>query len=136
MKKTILNPKGVHTAPSNYSHACIVEGKKLLFISGQIPIDASGNLVGPGDLRAQLTQVLENMKVVLEAAGASFSSIVQTMTFLRDEENIVQRFWEIRKEVLPPYFPDGVYPVSTLLVVPSLFRKEVLVEYQAVAVID
>ena len=136
MKKVILNPKGVHAAPSDYSHACKVEGKKMLFVSGQVPIDESGNLVGRGDLRAQLKQCLDNMKVVLEAAGASLTNIVQTMTFLRDSENVVQRFWEIRKELFPQYFPDGVYPVSTLLVVSSLYREDVLVEYQAVAVID
>jgi 2-iminobutanoate/2-iminopropanoate deaminase len=136
MQKTIFNPPTVHTPVSDYSHACKIDGGKMLFVAGQVPVDISGNLVGQGDLRVQLKQVLENMKLVLEAGGATFGNIVQTMTFLRDSEDVVERFRAIRKELFPRYFPDSVYPPNTLLVVPSLYSKDVLVEYQALAVID
>jgi len=136
MQKTILNPPTVHAPVSDYSHACKTDGGKMLFVAGQVPVDVSGNLVGLGDLRLQFKQVLDNMKLVLEAGGATFSNVVQTVTFLRDSEDIVERFRAIRKELFPYYFPDSIYPPNTLLVVSSLYSKDVLVECQALAVID
>lgn len=136
MQKTILNPSTVHTPVSDYSHACKTDGGKMLFVAGQVPVDVSGNLVGLGDLRLQFKQVLDNMKLVLEAGSTTFSNVVQTVTFLRDSEDVVERFRAIRKEIFPHYFSDSIYPPNTLLVVSSLYSKDVLVECQALAVID
>ena len=86
MLKTILNPSNVHAPVSDYSHACKTDGGKMLFVAGQVPVDISGNLIGRGDLRLQFKQVLENMKLVLEAGGATLSDVVQTVTFLRDPD--------------------------------------------------
>jgi reactive intermediate/imine deaminase len=135
MKKTALSPKGVHAPIGDWSHAFKVEGKKMLFVSGQIPLDGSGNLVGRGDLRAQVKQELENMKLVLEEGGASFSNVVKLNTYLRNFEDF-QKHWHIRRELYPQYFPDGVYPPATVVVVTSLYSEDVLVEIEAVAVID
>jgi len=134
MEKFVLRPKGVH-APSDYSPAFKVEGKKMLFVSGQIPLDSSGNLVGHGDLRAQVKQVLENMKLVLEEGGADFSNIVKCTTYLRNFED-VEKFRQIRKELFPPYLSDNIYPPNTLLVVDSLYSKDILIEIEAIAVTD
>jgi len=135
MKKFVLRPKGVHATPSDYSHAFKVEGKKILFVSGQIPLDSSGNLVGLEDLRAQVKQVLENMKLVLDEGGADFSNIVKFTTYLRNFED-VEKFRKIRTELFPPYLSGNVYPPNTLLVVDSLYSKDILVEIEAVAVTD
>jgi 2-iminobutanoate/2-iminopropanoate deaminase len=54
-----------------YSHVVVVEGKRTIFISGQLARDRHGNAVGKGDMRAQLRQVGENIKAALEAAGAT-----------------------------------------------------------------
>ena len=136
MKKTFLNPKTVHAPISDYSHACIAESRKTLFIAGQVALDISGNLVGPGNMQAQVKQVLENLKAVLEAGGATFNNIVQTMTFLRNSDTVVQEFREARKALFPQYFTDGVYPPNTILLIPSLYREDLLLEFQATAVTD
>jgi 2-iminobutanoate/2-iminopropanoate deaminase len=66
-----------------YSQA-IVAGD-LVFCSGQIPLDpATGEMVGPGDVRAQAKRVMENLKAVLEAAGSSFAQVVKTTIYLAD----------------------------------------------------
>jgi len=107
----------------------------MFFVSGQIPLDSLGNLVGHGDLRAQVKQVLENMKLVLEEGGADFSNVVTCTTYLRNFED-VEKLRKIRKELFPPYLSDNIYPPNTLLVIDSLYRKDILVEIEAVAVTD
>ena len=54
-----------------YSHVVVVEGRKTVFVSGQLARDGKGNVVGARDMRAQLRQVGENIKAALEAAGAT-----------------------------------------------------------------
>src|SRR5262252_4018749 len=67
-----------------YSHVVVVEGKKTIFISGQLARGPSGEVVGPGDMRAQLRRVGENIKAALEAAGATLADIVKTNTYVTD----------------------------------------------------
>jgi enamine deaminase RidA (YjgF/YER057c/UK114 family) len=55
-----------------YSHVVTVTGMgKLVFIAGQLARDAGGNIVGPGDMRAQLEQTFKNLDLCLKAAGAT-----------------------------------------------------------------
>jgi enamine deaminase RidA (YjgF/YER057c/UK114 family) len=53
-----------------YSHVVVVEGRRTIFIAGQLARDRQGNVVGKGDMRAQIRQVGENLKAALAAAGA------------------------------------------------------------------
>lgn len=64
-----------------YSQATVAGG--FLFTAGQIPLDASGELV-PGDAVAQATQVLANLAAVLKAAGCGWGDVVKTTVFLTD----------------------------------------------------
>ncbi len=61
-----------------YSHVVAVEGRRIIFISGQLARDQQGNVVGKGDMRAQLRQVGENLKAALAAAGATLNDLVKT----------------------------------------------------------
>ncbi|HVJ17188.1 MAG TPA: RidA family protein [Polyangiaceae bacterium] len=80
--RTVVSSSRAPRAIGPYSQG--IRADKLLFLSGQIPIDpASGELVG-GDIEAQTRQVLNNMSAVLEAAGASLSDVVKTTVFLVD----------------------------------------------------
>jgi enamine deaminase RidA (YjgF/YER057c/UK114 family) len=136
MKKTrVPTPKG-HSPQRdpNYSEGIIAEGKRLLFVAGQAAGDESGNIVGIDDLHAQLKQTLDNMKLVLEEAGASFKNVVKILTFLRDYED-VSKFFKARGELYPQYFRDGIYPPNSL-VIASLAAKELLIEIEAIAVMD
>jgi 2-iminobutanoate/2-iminopropanoate deaminase len=77
-KKAISTPKGKAIGP--YSLA--IESDDLLFISGQIPLDAGTGKLVEGDIGVQATQALENLQVILAAAGLSFAHVVKTTIFL------------------------------------------------------
>ena len=109
-----------------------VNAGRLVYVAGQVGVDVSGNLVGPGDAAAQTRQVLQNVGAVLEAAGAGFSNVVEFTTYVVGR-NSVQGFIDGRNLVFPEIFPDGDYPPNTLLVVDGLVREEFLVEIKAVA---
>ena len=115
-----------------YSVGMSVSAGRLLYVAGQVGVDLSGNLVGPGDAAAQTRQVLQNIGGVLEAAGASFSNVVEFTTYVVGRES-VQGFIDGRTQAYPEIFPNGDYPPNTLLVVEGLVREEFLVEIKAVA---
>ena len=135
MEKSILMPKGMHHPVAEYSLGFKVEGKHILFLAGEVALDASGNVIGAGDLRAQVKQTFKNIKLLLEEGGATFSNVVKFTTYLRNYED-VQKFWEIRKELFSQYFQDGVYPPNSIIVVTSLYREDLLVEIETLAVTD
>jgi enamine deaminase RidA (YjgF/YER057c/UK114 family) len=112
-----------------YSHVTAVEGKRQIFVSGQVPRDSAGNVVGKGDMRAQLEQVCENVKICLEAAGATLADLVQTTTYVTDIEAIFSCI-----DVRVRYFEPGM-PTSTTVEVSRLAHPDFLVEISAVAVV-
>ena len=67
-----------------YSHVVVVEGRRTIFIAGQLARDRDGNVVGKGDMRAQIRQVGENLKAALAAAGATLNDLVKTTTYVTD----------------------------------------------------
>ncbi len=114
-----------------YSHAVSADlPARLVVLSGQIPVDAAGDLVGPGDLEAQTRQVFANLHAALTAAGAGWEHVVRLGYFLRDARQVgVVR--AVRTELLPP----GLSPAASLVEVPRLVRDEFLVEIEAMAVV-
>lgn len=124
---TVVLPPGVAAPTAPYSHALVVEAGRLLFISGQGPVDAQGNLVGAGDLRAQVRQVYANIQALLEAAGGTMANVVELTTYVLD---ISQRsiITEVRQELL-----HSPYPTSTMVEISKLAFDDWLVEISAVA---
>jgi enamine deaminase RidA (YjgF/YER057c/UK114 family) len=116
-----------------YSHGMVAAAGELVVVAGQVGADRAGKLIGPGDVVAQTKQAFENVRAVLEAAGSSMREIVRFQTFLTHAADI-DGFMKTRKEVFPRYFPDGVYPPNTILVVSRLVLPELLVEIEAMAV--
>ena len=112
-----------------YSHVVVAEGKRMIFIAGQLARDRHGNLVGKGDMRAQLRQVGENIKAALAAAGATLNDIVKTTTYVTDIDEFFKHV-DVRME----YF--GAMPTSTTLEVRRLAHPDFLVEVEAMAVVD
>lgn len=119
------NPEGM-TQPTAYSH--LVKVGNLMFLAGQVALDGEGNVVGAGDMKAQLRQVLENMKSVLASQGADFSNVVKTNIFTTDIEAF-RGAASVRRE----YFGDHP-PASTLVQIERLARPVFLVEIEAIAV--
>ena len=118
-------------APFGYSHVVEVHAGRLVYVSGQVPLDTEGRLVGPGDFEAQTRQVFTNLAAALEAADASWSDVVKVTYFVRDVSNIAA-LRSIRDEYLDTEHP----PASTLVEVSGLFRDDVLIEIEAVAAAD
>lgn len=123
-----VNPATVAT-PTGYSHAVVKSGSPV-FLAGQVSLDSSGQLVGPGDPLAQSRQIWTNIANLCQAVGASLADIVKITVFTTD---LVYRpaIAEARGEV----FPDGSFPASTFVVVSSLATADFLVEIEAVVMI-
>lgn len=117
--------------PRGYSHIVEVRGGKTVYISGQLSLDREGNLVGKGDFRAQAKQVFENLKLALEAAGATFDHVVKMNTYLTDmnTQRLVLR--EIRNQYINNRYP----PASTLVEIKKLALEEALLEIEVIAVV-
>ena len=119
-----INPDGL-TKPTSYSH--VVKVGNLLFIAGQVAFDSAGNLVGENDMKAQVRQVLENLKTALASQKADFSNVVKINTFTTDVEAYLA-VAEVRAE----YF-KGHPQASTLVQIVKLARPGLMVEIEAIA---
>jgi 2-iminobutanoate/2-iminopropanoate deaminase len=106
-----------------------VQVGNMLWISGQIPKDRDGNLVGGNDIEAQAVQVMENLRGVIEAAGGTMDDVVKISTYVTD-----RRFRDPVQAVRRRYFQAPNFPASATTVVEMLL-PEVLVEVEAVVVI-
>ena len=127
MSRKVISTPGAPRAIGPYSQAIVANG--LLFCSGQIPLDPqTGEMVGASDVRAQATRVMENLKAVLEAAGASFADVVKTTIFLSD----LGDFGAVN-EIYGAYFPAS--PPARATVQVAGLPRGAMVEIDAVAVI-
>jgi reactive intermediate/imine deaminase len=127
MPKEIITPPNVHR-PRGYSHAC--KCGNTIYVAGQIAFDQEGKLVGEGDVVAQTEVAYENLKRVLEAAGASISDIVLMRIYTMDLDGF-NKTADIRRKYFGKHFP-----VTTLLVVVGLDEPGTLIEVEAIAVVD
>lgn len=82
MSKEVISTANAPAAIGPYSQA--VRAGNLIFVSGQIPIDAGTGQLVRGDIGTQTQQVLENLAAILEAAGSSLAKVVKTTVYLRD----------------------------------------------------
>jgi len=125
--KTAISTTAAPEAIGPYSQA--VRVGDMLFTSGQIPIDpATGNLVH-GDITAQTTQVLENLKAVLGAAGIDMVHVVKTTVFMKDLKDFATM-----NAVYAKYFaPEGIVPPARSTVQVAALPKDALIEIECVA---
>jgi enamine deaminase RidA (YjgF/YER057c/UK114 family) len=119
----------LNRAPAGYSQVVEVRGGRTLYISGQIAVDSSGNLLGSGDFNAQVKQVFANLKARLDESGASFNDVVKLNFYLVDADNL-----QIVRDIRDTYVNGENPPASTLVVVKQLVRPDLLVEVDAIAV--
>jgi enamine deaminase RidA (YjgF/YER057c/UK114 family) len=132
MERTYLNPPTL-LQPRGYTHVVTVEGGgKMVFISGQVAVDKDGKLVGPGDLKTQIRQAANNLKLALEAAGATAADLVKTNTYI---VNYKPADYSALREARAELFPAGDPPASTLVGVTSLAVDGLMVEMEAIAVV-
>jgi 2-iminobutanoate/2-iminopropanoate deaminase len=126
------NPDTVRAPGGTYSHLALVPaGARLVVVAGQVGIGADS---AAGTFDEQCAQAFANVGAALEAAGAGWADVIQTMTFLTRREDR-QRLREWRTTAFASFFPDGDYPPNTLLVVDALASDDLLIEVQAIAAI-
>ena len=97
-----------------------------IYVSGTVPVDPAGKIVGVGDVAAQTRCVLEAIRDVLEAAGASLSDVVFNQVFLADLAD-----FRAMNEAYAEYFPED--PPARYCIQAPLVREEFLVEIAAIA---
>jgi reactive intermediate/imine deaminase len=120
------------SAPSgHFSQGVIASASgRMVFISGMTARDVDGRVIGSGDIEAQTRQVCENLKRAVGAAGGTLNDIVRVDVFVRNIEHF-DAIHQVRRE----YF-DTPAPASTLLEVAKMVSPEMLIEINAIAVID
>lgn len=128
MPQHLIQPEGM--PPTNgYSHVVAFTGTTVM-VSGQVPLDADGRVVGSGDARAQTRQVFHNLQMALAAAGARMADLVKLTVFLTDLADLAA-FREVRDEFVDPWRP----PASSLVQVSGLVHPDFRIEIEAVAAV-
>jgi reactive intermediate/imine deaminase len=131
MRMTRQNPGTVAPPIGGYSHAVRVETGDAVWIhvSGQIANAPDGTLVAPGDLPAQTERVFENLRLILEANGATFADVVKIQTFVTTLDGFAES-----REVRARYLPEEP-PASTAVRVVALVMPDAVIEVDLVAVV-
>jgi 2-iminobutanoate/2-iminopropanoate deaminase len=124
--KTIVSTEQAPKAIGPYSQAVISNG--FAFLSGQIPLDPATGQMVEGDIAVQTERVLENLKSVLEASGASLKSVVKTTVFLKDMGEFAKM-----NEVYARYF--AVEPPARSTVEAARLPRDVRVEIDCIALV-
>ena len=125
-----VNPEGLFK-PSTFSQIAITSGDTVVYISGQTARDPTSQIVAVGDVKKQAEKVFENLRVAVEAAGGSMADIAKITTFvvgLKPDD----RLWI--GEMVKKNFPKP--PAHTLVGISALAAPELLIEIEAVAVLD
>lgn len=112
-----------------YAPVVTVVPGKLVFVSGLLSRNQKGEIVGKGDMNAQIGQVGENLKSALQAAGATLADLVRTQTFTTDIDEFFKHM-DMRMKYL-----GTALPTSTTAEVRRLSHPDFLVEVEAIAVI-
>ncbi|MEU9048325.1 MULTISPECIES: RidA family protein [unclassified Kitasatospora] len=124
----LTEPPGV--APGTGYTQVVTGTGRLVQVSGQVAFDEQRNLVGVGDPKAQARQVFENLRRCLAAAGAGFEHVVK-FTFFMTDIAYLAAIREARDE----YLGALPLPAASAMQVVALFRPDVLIEIEALAVL-
>lgn len=121
-----VNPPGVWSPFGAFSMAVIQGDGQVVHLKGQVSLDRDGQVVGAGDMRAQVRKVLENIRTVLASMGGTMADVVSLVHYATDIEAFMGT-GDIRKE-----FFSSPFPVTTTVQVARLYRPDLLIEVTAV----
>jgi 2-iminobutanoate/2-iminopropanoate deaminase len=127
-----MNIEQIETDPDPYAPYLLSQGIRvgdLLLVSGQVGIDDAGELVSVDDFETQAEQAFRNLSRVLEAGGSSLDRVAKVTIFLTDMAANFPKVVELRRK----WF-TAPYPADTIVEVRSLYRPEVMLEIEAIAV--
>lgn len=127
--REVIKTSSAPAAIGPYSQGIRVSAGKMLFTAGQVPLDpATGQMVA-GDIKAQTRRVLENIKAILQAAGASFENVAKTTVFMTDLNEFAAM-----NEVYAEYFATNPPARSTVEV--RALPRGAKVEIETMAIIE
>jgi enamine deaminase RidA (YjgF/YER057c/UK114 family) len=128
---TYLNPDDLHKNPA-FTQAVVVTGPvTTIYVGGQNAVDAQGQIIGKGDIKAQTEKALRNLETALKAAGAGLEHVVKWTVLIRQDQSVhagfeaFQKVWGRR--------PNP--PAITGTIVPAFGHPDFLVEIDAIAVL-
>lgn len=131
MSVEYLSPDGLHKNPA-FSQVVVTQGSlRTIYVGGQNALDASGEIVGKGDVGRQAEQVFKNLDTALSAAGAQLANVIKWDVYIVDGQSpqpafqVFQRAWGKR--------PNP--PLVTVLFVAGLAHPDFLLEIGAIATI-
>ena len=135
MTTTAINPPGL-VEPQGYVHVTVATGTRTVHLSGQVGQDATGTVVGVGDLAAQAEQALLNVAVALEAAGAGFADVAKTTIYVKGlEPAMMPALFEGMQRGAERAGGQALC-ATTLVGVQSLADPDLLIELDVTAVVD
>ena len=130
MTKQSINPEAAPAPVGPYVQVTVAPpGGRLVYCSGAVSLAPDGSVVGEGDIVAQTRQTLENLKLALGAAGATFEDVVKINSYVTDF-NLFPQIAPIRAEYL-----KEPYPASTTVEVSALIFPELMIEIEAIAIV-
>ena len=124
-----LNPPSL-AKPTGYTHVVVAPDGHTVYIAGEVALDSTGQVVGAADFTAQADRAFANLGRALASVGGTMSDLVKTTTFITDAKNIAAI-----REIRGHYLDQAHLPASTLVVISSLARPELLIEVEAVAIL-
>jgi len=134
MPKTHINPEGLFPSLQyGFSQVVVGEGRKTVYLSGQVAWDAKEGIGQATDLGAQARRALENVEIGMKAAGATRKDIVSLRIYVVGEH--IHNGLPIQ-EALLGFFPPDHSPTTTWIGVTALASKDFLIEIEAIAVLD
>ena len=130
IEKRDLSPKGFTVKTGSYSHGLLVTDGRTdwIFVTGQIAMDANGNVVSPGDIAGQAEFIFQNISKILAEANATLDDVVKAQIFITD----MGQFNKV-SPVRNKYFAKS-QPVSTMIEVNSMVKEGCMLEIEVIAV--
>jgi 2-iminobutanoate/2-iminopropanoate deaminase len=122
-----VNPPGVWSPFGPFSMAVVQGDGRIVHLKGQVALDPEGRIVGKGDMRAQLRQVLENISAVLASMGGTTADILSLVQYTTDIDAFMKA-GNVRRE-----FFAAPFPVTTTVQVQRLYNPDLVIEIAAIA---
>jgi enamine deaminase RidA (YjgF/YER057c/UK114 family) len=126
-----INPPGLNNSPA-YTQVVAAKPGTIIWVSGQTAQNSKGELVGKGDLKAQVNQAWENLRLALAGSGATFQDVVKVTTYVVNYKPSMRD--DLRAARLH-FMGDAKPPAATLVGVQSLASEDWLIEIEVTAVI-
>ena len=131
MSVEYINPDGLNKNPA-FSNVIVVSGNaKTVYVGGQDAVDASGQIVGKGDLKVQVEQVLKNLEIALEAGGAKLEHVIKWNLYVVQGQSLREGYSAFQGLAMEQPKP----PAISMAFVAGLANPDFLVEMDAIAVV-